>query len=233
MRHLAIILAVTALCLPLLPAEPVAASASSARLSSAKNFELRLWSHIARRDKPQRLGNASQSLPVITGTEGLDVTTIRNALGPEFPLYETRTAASVLANVNRERRENGLIGLLGAAAVGEAELKLNMIDALILGRRYDAETSERELSVLAEQSNLIGFVDSDFARLVTQVGSPDHRWYAKGLALQLRGWALLVGSHRALIVDAIDPEGFLRQQIEAIQDSIVTAADSIMDLIAQ
>ena len=170
---------------------------------------------------------AVEALPVLTGTEEFDVETFRQSLRElrgDTPYTAFLTAQDVVDLVSTAGTGSDQLMKFN---IGWAALEVNWFFATLLGDSETAEGLEAQSAVLMSQndwyySNVTQAASVVFASLFRT------RAEAGSLAMILRSSAAGV-SIAAYLPDAIDPEGFIRQRMNAVYDRLTNAAEFLRD----
>ena len=141
------------------------------------------------------------------------------------PYYGHRTAESILETAREASSEVG-----GTAAetvfsvLGWAYLWINWSYAVILGHEQRA----RDYATEAAELKLDDSGDDELSFGTSSVSGAEE--ISVALSMALRAQACLVGSENALICDALDPEGYVRQRLQFVYDDMLNFAQIIRDL---
>ena len=170
---------------------------------------------------------AVEALPVLTGTEAFDVETFRLSLRElrgDTPYTAFLTAQDVVDLVSTAGTGSDQLMKFN---IGWAALEVNWFFATLLGDSETAEGLEAQSAVLMSQndwyySNVTQGASVVFASIFRS------RAEAGSLAMILRSSAAGV-SIAAYLPDAIDPEGFIRQRMNAVYDRLTNAAEFLRD----
>ena len=209
------------------------------RMAFGKHFRIRIIAAaaisgfvLAAAEKPAAVDDALEvvsaarravsTLPVLTGTEGFDVDAFRQLLeesrsATPYQGFITAEAVVTVANTGGTSVER-----LTLFNVGWTALEVNWLFATLLGNSADART-------LLAESNLLVNYESLYMANIEQGGafvSFYPRIEANGFAMTLRRTASELNS-MMLLPNAIDPEGFLRQRLQATFNRLTNAAEYI------
>lgn len=163
--------------------------------------------------------------PVLTGSEYFDLALVRSRLEANHPTSPYTTAQSVRDFSNESYQfQLGIAGRLLFREIGRTLLTLNWMNTVVLGRRDEALTLQAELQALreedAETENLV-------SQLVTAIDNGDEL-AAFGSFFSFDNdhsaaafmTARYISSLPALLPDAADPEGFLRQTLQGARANL-------------
>lgn len=159
---------------------------------------------------------------LLTGTEDFDIDAFREKLRTDrgaVPYEGLDTAAGVVQLANRG---STTVEQLVTFNVAWSALEVNWVFATLLG---DAESA----SQLLQQSNLLINYEAQYMANVQQ-GAAFVSFYAQNEANQFVLTLRRTASDMnliALIPDAVDPEGFIRQRLQVGYNRLTNAADFI------
>ena len=171
--------------------------------------------------------HAVEALPVLTGAEAFDVEIFRQRLRElrgEDPYTGFLTAQDVVDLVSTAGTGSDQLMKFN---IGWAALEVNWFFATLLGDSETAESLDTHSAVLMSQNDW-------YYQNVTQAASVVFaslfrtRAEAGSLAMVLRTSATGV-TIAAYLPDAIDPEGFVRQRMQAVFDRLTNAAEFLRD----
>ena len=170
---------------------------------------------------------AQMAVPVLTGTESLDVETIRTQFGVQgtiaIPGYET--AQGILDSI--AGTSTGA-SRLTALEIGLAALEYNWFVATLVGDQALSGNLAAEVRSLMAVYDTIAD-DIITPTILTPFASVFYpRIEAAQLVMSLRRMANSA-IFRMYIPQIVDPEGYLRQRMNATHDRLRNTADLIMD----
>lgn len=171
--------------------------------------------------------HAVEALPVLTGTEAFDVETFRQKLmelrgGNRYTAFLTAQDVVDLVSTAGTGTDQFMKFNIGWAA-----LEINWLFATLLGDRTTAESLEGQSRVLMSQNSWY-YTNVIQASSVVFASPFRTRAESGSLGMVLRSTAAEVGI-AAYLPDAIDPEGFVRQRMQAVYDRLTNAADFLRD----
>ena len=171
--------------------------------------------------------HAVEALPVLTGTEAFDVEAFRQRLAElrgDAPYSAFMTAQDVVDLVSTAGTGSDQMMKFN---IGWAALEVNWLYATLSGDGETAKSLESQSAVLVSQ---LPWYYANVTQAATVVFASIFRTRAEAanLGMILRSTAADVGI-AAYLPDAIDPEGFIRQRMNAVYDRLTNAADFLRD----
>ena len=168
--------------------------------------------------------------PVLTGAEDLDIKYFRDYLKDRHPLEPYTTAQAVREASNMAYGTgSGIAGRLLFREGARSILVANWTNATILGRREDANKLRSEIRKLTTEetsgNSLLNQVitamsnHDELAAFGSFFGSDEPHSAGAFLA------AHYVNEVQARLTDSADPEGYLRQRLQATRDRLMVLGD--------
>ena len=177
---------------------------------------------------------------VLSGAEGLDLDSVRSFIEPNYPRFNTQSATGALDAARLATLESGaFLSVLASLATSHLELRLNWMDAIVLGRQVDAAGYEIEIETLnSAEYSLAADRQSWYDRSADALLAGDTYTNRNLMALRagagaaaslvLRNWtSRLITVQYRLLSNEVDPQGFLRQQLDQAYNRVSSTADTI------